>query len=235
MDLRGIGASSVRADRAYDFGYDTLVSDAFAGVAALRAFAQVPEVVVLGHSLGGHLALLMLARQTASEPLARVALVAAGSPFYASYRNPVAKGVILTIAQTAKIATRALGYFPGKQIGFGGREARTVMREWSSLARKNAFDIHGWTGELPPEAALARVRARVLAIEIERDAFSPRRSIDALLSKVPRAEVTRALQQGRGGNGRAVHHNWARSPKRVVERFCAWLQEAPGALASPAA
>jgi predicted alpha/beta hydrolase len=224
MDLRGIGASSVRAGRGRDFGYDTLVSDALCAARALAERAPgAREVVFLGHSLGGQVAMLALAR--GAGPVSRVALVAAGSPFHRAYPRPLGDLGVLSFSWVARAASEAFGYFPGKRFGFGGREARTIMREWSRLVRHGSFKLDAWSGSEAPESALRRARARILAVEVKGDSFTPKASIDALVAKVPAMNVERATVPGRGRNGRATHHAWARKPADVAAHVVAWLRD----------
>lgn len=220
-DLRGIGASTVRASRATDFGYDVLVSDAAAAALALRAAAPRARALhLLGHSLGGHVALLLLARRALADAPDGVALVACGSPYHRAFGRG-ARGV-LTFAHVARATAEVVGHFPGRRFGFGGREARTLIREWSRLVRRGAFELDAWSGAEPPEAALARVDARLLAIGVDGDSFAPPASLDALVAMVPRAHVERVVVRA-GAGGRAAHHRWARRPDDVAARVAAWL------------
>jgi predicted alpha/beta hydrolase len=37
--------------------------------------------------------------------------------------------------------SRLLGYFPGRVIGFGGREARTVMKDWTHNLKTGSYKL----------------------------------------------------------------------------------------------
>ena len=78
IDFRGQGDSSVRAAREHDWGYLDLVDGETARLVAY-ARSQLPDAPLhlVCHSLGGHAALMYLARHPA-HGVASVALVASG-------------------------------------------------------------------------------------------------------------------------------------------------------------
>jgi predicted alpha/beta hydrolase len=109
------------------------------------------------------------------------------------------------------------GYFPGDRVGFGGREARGVIRDWSRSGLRGRY-------EAAAEAALARVEAPVLAFHLAHDRFAPRRSLDHLLAKMPRAKaVLQPLVPADFASARADHFSWMRDPAPVADRIAAWI------------
>ncbi len=86
-DLRGIGASSLRASRKVDFGYATLAQlDWPAAIAAVRARFPASPIYLFGHSLGGQLNALYAAR--APESIAGLIFVASGNVWHRGWSFP---------------------------------------------------------------------------------------------------------------------------------------------------
>ena len=180
-DWRGIDSSSVRASRALDFGYRHLVELDMAAVVAVmhRRFPDSP-VWVGGHSMGGQLALLYAA--THPEQVVGVVLIASGSVHMPAYPPTMRLGIAAVVAMS-RVATGLLGYFPGDRMGFGGREAAGVMRDWAHVARTGRYQPQG--SAVDYECALAQLERPVLAINFTADSWSPAPAAKALLDKLP--------------------------------------------------
>lgn len=223
VDLRGNGESSVRPRRGVDFGYAVLVADAAATVRRMRDRFGLPTYV-LGHSLGGHVAVMLAG--TMPGLVDGLMLVACGTPYWR--RFPTTTGLqILALASLAPLTARLLGYFPGRRIGFGGREAAQLMSEWGRLARRGRFAVAG----LDAERVCADVRVRALAVSVEGDDMAPPSAVDHLVGKLARAPVRRAHVTGAAADGRLLDHfRWARSPQAVLDLVVPWLdgEPAPG-------
>ncbi|WP_394837314.1 alpha/beta fold hydrolase [Pendulispora rubella] len=225
FELRGNGTSSVRASRGTDFGYGTLIEqDIPPAVERVRALLPRAPLFLLGHSLGGHLAFLSLAREQLGHDVRGVALVASGLPHHMAWPGMASPG-IRVLARFMKATSAAVGHYPGKRLGFAGREARTVVSEWAHAVATGEFSFPTtWTGSVPPEQALARVECPVLAVTLARDTFAPSRSTELLLAKVPRCSVSRirympdaALPEAAGN-----HNRWPRYPDAVATYVSKW-------------
>jgi predicted alpha/beta hydrolase len=114
-----------------------------------------------------------------------------------------------------------LGYFPGKRVGFGGTEARTVMRDWAQVARSGRYRPRG--SALNYETALAQLRLPVLAISFEHDNFAPARAMKNLLSKMPAAAAEHRQLLARDTGKTLDHFNWVKHPEAVVPQIADWL------------
>jgi predicted alpha/beta hydrolase len=204
MELRGHEAEGGRIPgRGYDFGYVDLVDDVAHAVEATRKILPHAPVVLLGHSMGGQVALMYAALHPGE--LAGIALVASSTPHWRTWAP-----WILPLSQVFAAVGAVLGHFPGQHVRFAGRESRGLIRDWARLAR---------TGRFPAgEEGLASVRHPVLAISVERDWLGPARSVDALVEKVPAADVERDHLDVDGID----HFKWARRPEVVVPRIVAW-------------
>lgn len=220
IELRGIGSSSLRAGRGVDYGYRDLVEkDWTAALAALRTrFADAP-IFLLGHSLGGQVSVLHAAMSPAD--VAGAVIVACGSVHYRSWKGAKALG-ILAFTQFAGALGSMLGYFPGKRIGFGGTEAKTLMRDWARFARTGRVDMSGDGADY--ETALSQLQRPVLGLSFEHDDFAPHRSQANLLDKLKQARVTHLALSARESGARLDHYNWIKQNAVVVSRIVQWIK-----------
>lgn len=198
VDLRGTGASGPPANRKSRYGYAALVDDVGAVLTAMKPRLDGRRLILLGHSLGGQACLLHLA--TSGQPADGLALLAVGLPHWRRY-GALGLGVLAfthSIAGTARLA----GVWPG--WGFGGRQARGVIRDWAYTARTGRFPT--LAGE-DPQPALAAVRTPVLAVSFQKDWHTPAPVVDHLADTLTAAPVRRVHV-----HGTADHFTWARDP-----------------------
>lgn len=223
-ELRGNGTSSVRAGRASDWGYLELLRDLVAS--RTRLAEEFPRVrwSVGGHSLGAQLAALELAlRPSAYEALV---VIASGQPWWRGF-PALERPFVLAVFGIFRALAALCGYFPGDRVGFGAREARTVIREWSRSGFSGRYVLEGLDVDL--EAALARIERPVLAFHLRDDRFAPRRSLELLLAKMPRAQVRlQPLVPADFESGRANHFSWLREPGPVADRIVAGVESRAG-------
>ena len=218
IELRGIGSSSVRAGKRVDYGYHHLVTqDWTAACASLRERFPGSPLFLFGHSLGGQVSVLHAATQAG---ISGVIIVAAGSVHYKGWTGAKRFG-ILTFTQFAGVLSGLVGYFPGKRVGFGGTEAKTLMQEWARLGRTGRFALHGGADY---EAALAQSRVPVLGLSFEHDTFAPHRAQKFLLNKLKQARVTHLPLSEKDTGLRLDHYNWIKKSEPVVTRVAAWIK-----------
>lgn len=200
-----VGAGGGRLPgRSYDYGYADLLDDLGAAVAAVRAELPGAPIHVLGHSLGGQIAVLFAALRPGE--LAGLILVGAGTPHWRVF------GPRLLFASYAfPLVARLVGHFPGERLRFAGRESRGVMRDWGVLARTGRYAFG--------DDALAGVELPVLAVSIQDDWLAPVASVDGLVAKLPRASVSRVHVDEDGID----HFRWARQSEPVVPLVTGWL------------
>jgi len=214
-DLRGVGLSAVRVKRGVSFGYHEMVgSDWPAVVQKAQALFPGAPVYLLGHSLGGQLSALYLAANPAAA--AGLILVAAPSVHWRGWDAPLS-AAILAGTQAARAVAAVLGYFPGRKLGFGGTEARGVIRDWARQARTGRYEPRG--PSIGYERLLAGLEAPVLAFSFEDDLLSPPRAVGNLLDKMRRARVTHVTLAGDGLD----HFRWVRNPDALVGKIREWL------------
>lgn len=215
-DLRGNGASSVRAGRGVDFGYARHVADAGQVAQAIRARTGLP-LYALGHSLGGHVAALLAGH--APGAIDGLVLCACCAPYFRCFPAP-ARQYVYALSLAASTLGPLVGHFPGKLIGFGGREAATLMREWGRLARSGRFEVAG----LDAEATLAAARVETLMISLAHDRMAPVAAVDHLAGKLSAARLARThLDESQVERRSLDHFRWARSPGAIVASIEHWL------------
>jgi len=219
-DWRGMASSSLRASRANDHGYRELVeTDAAAVMDALASRFPGAPLWVGGHSLGGQLSTLVAARQP--DRVHGVLLLASGSVFLGCYASRLQRG-IRALGLLSSVTGAVLGYFPGQRLGFGGREARGVMRDWLHVAHTGRYEPA--RASFDYEAALARLALPVLALNFQADTWAPEAAARYLLDKLPRCTRETWNWGAADTGGRALDHfSWTKQPQEVVPRLAAWL------------
>jgi len=212
-DLRGTGASTPRPTRASRYGYGELVDD----VAAVLDVLAVDAPILIGHSLGGHAAALHLAL---GGRAAGLVLVASGTPWHRYYTGTFGMALrALTPMITGLSAT--LGYWPGHRLGFGGRQARGVMRDWAHVVRTGDFpDLDG----VAVDARLADVKVPVYAVSVEGDRLTPAPTLDHFTAKLTAATVTRHHYTTAESGAPMNHFRWTRAADPLTDRILSFEQ-----------
>lgn len=210
MEQRGHEASGGReAGWRYDFGYGDLVDDIEAAVTRLTELAPGSRPVLLGHSLGGQAGAAYAASRP--ETLSGLVLVGSPSPYWPSYGRG-----FLVISQAMGLIGQVVGHFPGKHVRFAGREARTLMLEWSRLARTGRLRYAGHDAG----PALAQLELPLLAVSIEGDTLAPSHAVDRITRLMPRTTLTRVHLDEDGID----HFKWARRPDSTIKALLDWLR-----------
>jgi predicted alpha/beta hydrolase len=226
-DLRGTGASTPKPSRSSRYGYGDLAGDVGAVLASLKTDGRT--VLLLGHSLGGqacalHLALAGSSTQTHVDGLV---LVAVGLPYFRAYNRKRARGV-LVMTQGINAASAVLRVWPG--WGFGGRQARGVIRDWAYTARHGRFPR---VGGVDVEAALGRVSTRVLAISVDGDTFTPAPTLDHLVAKLALAPVQREHLTSAELGAAVDHFTWVRASAPIAARVAQVARSVHSGVAEP--
>jgi len=218
-ELRGNGTSNIRPRRGVDFGYREIVEhDIPAAMAAIRERAPEVQLYLGGHSLGGQLTMLHAA--TTKPDIAGLILVACAIPYYRSWRGKH-RYLVWLASRLFPVVGFVLGYVPGKRIGFGGTEARTVMRDWSHSAATARYALQG--SDVDYEAALRELEVDFVTVNIEGDEMGPPQAVDLMFQKIPKARGLR-IQASLSEPKPGAHFRWAREPADVVRAIASWRE-----------
>lgn len=213
-DLRGTGSSTPRPARGIDYGYPDLVGDVQVQLTHLREHFAGRPVLLLGHSIGGHLATLHLAGRP--DPSVRgMALVATGIPWapLLGWRAPIAHAYAASVLGTA----RTLGYWPWK--GTLGRQPVGVIRGWAHAIRRGSL--------IPvPGHDLAAVKVPVLSVSIDGDGFTPAVTGNYLVDQLTGTTATRHhYTPHEAGVKKLGHIEWARAAGPLAGRIARFARE----------
>jgi predicted alpha/beta hydrolase len=215
VELRGGPQSPVADLRRDSFGYAHLVNVDLPAVLALDAL-DTGRVVLVGHSLGGHLALLAAASGKVRP--AAVVTVATGTSSPASQRTRLGRWRRRGEVRLVRTAIGVLGYWPGHRLGFGGRQPKGLMTDWAYEARHGRYRLAGDPTDY--EAALAVLAPPTLLIGLAGDPMVPPAGLAHLADRLP-ASITRLTLDGPAAQD---HFLWARrEPELVIDAVEEWL------------
>lgn len=221
-DLRGIGSSSVRASRKTNFGYFEMVHyDWPAIVKAIKKKYPKNKIFLLGHSLGGQLTSLYLSYQKNCE-IAGLVLITANSVYYKGYGFP---DCIKVLAGTnlAYLISLFMGYLPGHKFGFGGLEAKNVIRDWSRQGRTGKYEI--LKSSLNYDSLLSELNLPVISFSFEGDFFAPFGAVQHLFGKMKNASVTHIHLQPEDYNlNKNYHFSWSKRPDFIISKIMGWME-----------
>ena len=107
------------------------------------------------------------------------------------------------------------GFLPGRSIGFGGNESRSLINDWARSALSGMYAARGMDADL--EAAMARIDVDANAVVLAQDWLAPTSSSRYLLSKLPHSRHRIDTLDARALMARPGHFEWMKQPKAVVE------------------
>lgn len=217
-ELRGQGDSRPRPSASSAYGYHELVSVDFPAIfEVVRERFPASTPYVLGHSMGGQLAIMYAARVRGR--LGGVILVASGSPYYRGFSGMGSPGLLLGSAAMS-ITANIAGFWPGGRLDVGGfgRQSKVLISDWSRFARTGRIEPEG--ADIDYDERISRLKLPVLSVSIEGDELAPRGSAKNLVRKMPNADVTIWHQEQPLG-----HNGWIRNPIGTVDRIVEWLHD----------
>src|SRR5699024_8583990 len=221
VEQRGHGESSVRASRNVNYGFREMLEDIDTAVKFAREQSPEKGVFLLGHSLGGHLS-CMYAGWRGVEAVDGVILVACGTPWIKAYKGIDAMR-IRALYHLIPVSQRLVGYYPGDKIGFGGREARTMMADWREMAGKNRYLARGMKVNF--ENGIRKYKGRVLTVRMTDDSFAESDAVAAVWQKFRKARRSHRLFDEKNLGTAADHFRWARRPEAVCINVNSWVRD----------
>jgi predicted alpha/beta hydrolase len=158
------------------------IRDQSAALATLRR--QVPDVPVwvIGHSIGG----TMLGFQPGMTGVARVITVGSGMVHLGDHPWPYRALAAFFWYGLPALGVSALGYLPGRLIGFGADLPAGVYHQWRRWCTRRGFYLSDVGRSLPlPDPT--RVTGRMTVIAIDDDKMVPPPAVWRLMSLYPEA------------------------------------------------
>lgn len=221
-DWRGQGKSSIRASRKVNYGYKELLEDMSELIDFLEEHFPNSKKYIMGHSLGGQLGSLFSSRFPGK--LAGLIHIASCMVYFKGWEG-MGRFRIWMAVNFFPILSKIVGYFPGDRIGFGGREARRVMKDWSYNGRQGKYKVA--KDNFDYEAAIAQNDIPVLSMSLSGDSFAPPKAVNFLLKKFS----TQAPIQYEHISPEAIgvshlnHFNWAKNPNYFVKVIGEWIKK----------
>lgn len=164
----------------------TMATWAIRDLAAARAHIATlyPETPLwlVGHSLGA----MLLHLHRGMDQVERIISVASGPAYWRKHPMPFRMLAWLFWYGPAPLATRLLGYLPGRQLGFGSDLPSGVYwqwRRWCTTPEAFACDI----GHELPEPPDQSVSARIKFVAIAHDVMIPPNLVWQLMAHYPLA------------------------------------------------
>ncbi len=218
LEQRGHGESPWRPSRSCDWGFrEPLVNEIPVALDWVKSRSAGLPVYLMGHSLGGHYS--AMASGVYGGQIDGIILAACGSPWLGGFTGATRRKLKFLCAMVPP-ASAILGYYPGDKLGFGGREARTLMQDWLALAKTNRYQANGFSDDL--DCGIAQYSGPVLSLRMADDAFAPPASVEAVVEKFITATVSNVVLDEQMLGDRADHFRWARSPTATVQQIVHW-------------
>ena len=211
-EWRGNGSSSLRPSRTQDWGYQALLEhDLPAAESVLRATFPGLPVRLGGHSLGSQLGSCYAGLR--GDAVDALYLVASGTPWWRSFPPPRRYLLPLAYRFLPWLAQRN-GTLPGRRVGFGGTEARSLIADWAQVGLSNRYAATGFDVDL--EAGMHQLTTPIAAVVMDEDWLAPASSMRALVAKMPLAPSTLQILGSTELGTRADHFSWMKSPQAVA-------------------
>lgn len=206
LPRRGFEQDDAPASRRRDWSYRDQIDDIERAVEQARRADPARPVLLLGHSLGGQVA---VGHQTTENAVDGLITVGTSLPYWRTY-----PGIgLLAMGLVTPVVTYAFGYLP--RPFFGAPGARTMTREWARMVV---------TGK-PPFAVPAPLRLSALIVSLDADDLAPAASIDRFAERIFNPDkMTRWHYRADDANAETSddHIGWVRGSGDIVEKVVAW-------------
>ncbi len=218
-EWRGLGSSSLRADRSTDWGYrELLEQDLASALERIQTSSGEQPLILGGHSLGSQLACLLAAlRPQTCEGLL---IVAGGAPYFKAFRGWMRLGLPAVFVGMPAVAA-LVGHYPGRQLAFAGREARGVIRDWTQSGRTGRYRPLGVDHDL--EQGMRTLKVPVFSLRMADDWFVPQSSLEWLKGKLPGANHEQQVLAREAFSGPPDHYRWMDEPDSSAQAISDWL------------
>ncbi len=222
IDWRGHGKSNIRPSGKFNHGFQVLIDDMNEVVDLAHQIFPNSSLYLAGHSLGGQIGSLYSGRY--HNKINGLILIAAGTPYYkvwkefGSWKLKLGGRIFYPIS-------KLFGYYPGNLIGFGGREARAVIKDWSYVALNGRYNLSNSNYDY--ENAMNKAELNILSISIEKDKLGCKDSVSDLLNKFKKAKIERTEISASDSKIENLNHfNWVKQPEYFANLILNWLNRA---------
>lgn len=210
-DLRGDGTSSVRPDKNNNYGFLEMISDLKAISDKIKIRLPNQKIYLLGHSLGGQVASLAVAKYPTSFD--GLAIIGSPNVYYKGwsgfhyYRRKIGLNLLPMIGQIVAV-------LPKFKIG-GYYTTQKQIQEWGYTGKTGKYKIIG--DGFDYEKAMSEVEIPILAIDIEDDLMSPKAAMVNLYQKFKNRKALSTLTLTKAGTSKDLSHiNWPRKATDVM-------------------
>jgi len=212
LELRGHGRSNVRVGHLTDFGYDHIVQqDIHSLVTHLSDQYPSLSIVLGGHSLGAQFSLLYASRYP--ELIDALLLMACASPDSSNFRGRQ-KAQVFIAPYLFSLVSNIIGHHPGKTFGFGATESKTLINDWSYLAKTGCFK--NGNDDFDYEQAIKTLKKQIFVYSFETDQFAPAEAVNAINAKCVASDLKHYVFKSDVLSFKANHLNWAKYGHEIV-------------------
>jgi predicted alpha/beta hydrolase len=209
LDYRGIGTSTVRADRSNKIGYQAIIDDLHEIINNIVNEKEYHHITLWGHSMGGQIAIMYGSRY--SQLINHIITVGTSLPYYKEWpgsRKKWRRFAGITFYPLSQV----MGYFPGGKFGFAGREGIHTMKDWCHLVNTGRLEPAGSTFDY--NSAVENYPGRITAFSFTEDDMTPSETVSNLLKRFNKSSsVDHYIVEG------FDHFNWSKSPLHIVKHY----------------
>jgi predicted alpha/beta hydrolase len=220
-DWRGFGASNAKISRNHNHGYKELIQDIRQILDKVKEQVPASKIYLLGHSLGGQLGALYNSRYPGTVD--GIVLVASCLVHYKEWGDRAWQ--IKLAGRVFPMISNLMGYFPGHRLGFAGKEAKGVMKDWCHNALSGKYEPVG--DDFDYETALKEMTVPVLSLSFEKDTMAVQQACRALYNKFSPDTAVKHLHLKEADTSLRPldHYAWARKPEFIAPLIKNWIVE----------
>lgn len=208
-DYPGCGRNRPTVSKDFNYGYAQLLADFIPLLIQIVKVERLPDPILFGHSLGGHLATLYSQRDYV--PMVGVATGNLG----VQYWNLGGKFKLLKAYAAVNLMLMKDDYFKGYKVGLGHIEAKKLMRDWAKFVLTGNFKHIILEERLSKNAALF--------FQLKKDYYAPMSSVRGL-SRYFESPTVMSLDLTNHTKGHQ-HSAWMKAPAEIVQHMTLWLNK----------
>ncbi|WP_161569542.1 alpha/beta fold hydrolase [Veronia nyctiphanis] len=220
FESRGMRYSSVNDVINDNFGYREVLDVDMATIIPFIT-QQYPDLPVwlCGHSLGGQFALMYASDYLPN--LEGVMLLAAGSNHFRTLKSSIAVTRRQLEIKAIRVVNQCMGYFPGHRVGFGGKQPKNLMADWSYEGLTGRYKVVN--SDKDYNVLLKELALPVMMISFAGDHWVPKRSADRLAEKLIHCSVVQKELSYSWKSKPVDHFTWSKAPEQVLDAFEEWV------------